>query len=173
MKVTRFFGRVCEKHPELSGERKTSNRKCVRCSSDRVNLMRKKRYNSDYEYREKINARNREIYSLLSDSRKKELSSNNNRLRSKRYSENPDYAANIILRVTERKRNLLRASLGGLFREQTLSIYKSAREQNMTVDHIIPIKGKGVCGLHVPWNLQLMTLHENSSKQNKLELIFE
>lgn len=47
-------------------------------------------------------------------------------------------------------------------------VYKKAMEWNMQVDHIIPLKGKNVCGLHCWANLQLLDSSLNQSKGNRL-----
>lgn len=38
-----------------------------------------------------------------------------------------------------------------------------------SVDHIVPINHPKVCGLHIPCNLQVITLEENVRKSNKFE----
>jgi len=71
--------------------------------------------------------------------------------------------------VAQRKKQIIRATPSWLTAEQRAEInalYLEAQRRpgEWHVDHIIPLRGKGVCGLHVPWNLQLLQGDENRRK---------
>lgn len=48
-----------------------------------------------------------------------------------------------------------------------ITMTQSTGEQYV-VDHIYPLRSDVVCGLHVPWNLRVMTQGENLKKSNSL-----
>jgi hypothetical protein len=63
--------------------------------------------------------------------------------------------------------NKLKATPSWFEKDKVDLIYKKALEWNMQVDHIIPLNGKNVCGLHCWANLQLLDASLNQSKGNR------
>lgn len=79
--------------------------------------------------------------------------------------------------VNARRRRFRDATPKWLTTEQKMEIrlkYRLAIELSRrlgvphAVDHIIPLQGEEVCGLHVPWNMEVITQEKNLKKSNKL-----
>lgn len=87
---------------------------------------------------------------------------------------NPDLYKEL---VSMRRRRFRQATPKWLSDEQKMEIrlkYRLAIELSRrtgvrhAVDHVVPLQGDNVCGLHVPWNLEVITQDENLKKSNKL-----
>jgi hypothetical protein len=81
-----------------------------------------------------------------------------------------------LLRVHQRNISIKRATPRWLTKDQQesiTSVYRSCAKMNMEgsiryhVDHVVPLGGKNVCGLHVPWNLQIIQAVDNLRKGNR------
>ncbi len=126
-----------------------------------------------------INARSRERW-LSNENRKarqREWQSNN-RDKCRRAcrtwaANNPE---NNLERVNRRRALKLKACPKWVNRRELRSIYDEARRISAStgtqyhVDHIVPLNHPLVCGLHVPWNLRLLTAEENIRKGNTFML---
>ena len=58
--------------------------------------------------------------------------------------------------------------LGNITWRQIGLMYKF-RPKKMTLDHIIPLNGDLVSGLHVPWNFQYLSEKDNVKKNNSFD----
>lgn len=194
--VPRCFGSVCAKHPELDGERYVSG-SCVACSADRIRLGRKKNSERTKEHRKKsylrmrlnpesvakkrlADAEYRKANKLkVNEKIKKWRSENPELLREyvkKSKAKNPDVSrANVAKRRAARMKRTpvwLTEDDHWMMRQA----YKLAELRTKIfgfvwhVDHIIPLQGENVSGLHTPNNLQVIPWAENISKGNSYQV---
>lgn len=79
----------------------------------------------------------------------------------------------ISRRYTLAKRNSAPSWLNEQQKEEIRTFYwlaidlRSVTGEEYHVDHIVPLQGKNICGLHVPWNLQILPSDLNIAKRNR------
>ena len=82
--------------------------------------------------------------------------------------------ARVLAMNAQRQSHVRMATPSWVDREQLQAVYDECKRLESEtgirhdVDHIIPLRGKNVCGLHVPWNLRAIPRTENQKKSNRL-----
>ena len=180
MKPTRYIGKICEKHPELGGERRKANRKCVKCACEKANLWAKnnkekqrlhnklsykKNIEKRIEYREKTKEHLAQWQRINYQNKKEEIMKAN---RAWQLSNPEKRIASLRNSFIVRKRLIGGQLISKRYSKEIMEFYKN-RPVGFDVDHQIPLRGKKVSGLHVPWNLQYLPSKENRVKGNKFE----
>lgn len=168
--VRYYTGLPCPKNHY--DERYTSNGGCVVCSyEEQVTEHAKKRYNKWYiENRERKLEKCKE-YNKQNYLKKKEYINEwkkNNKDKISVYSlrANSRRLVNI-----EKSAPLVDSEFFELFTfeiEDKRKYLEAITKTKWNVDHIVPLKGKTVCGLHVPCNMQLLPRIENLRKGNRV-----
>jgi len=150
-----FTGKPCLKG-HIS-ERYTTNRTCLSCSHKQAVAWMNNNKEHQLTKRRACYAKNPEKHSI----RFREWSKNNRHKLSIKELKRYEYIKNATPKwLTKEHYN------------QMESIYwLSKLQQELTdtkyhVDHIVPLQGKTVCGLNVPWNLQVFEAKENIRKSN-------
>lgn len=158
--------------PDRPGKRRSHCKDCRRKEvrdQDKKNRKRKSLYNKDYRKtnKEKIDLKGK-IYREQNRDRILKY------LKSWRKS-NPE---KVLTGSRERKKRQKQATPSWLSKDQEsqfADMYKLRDECSMLtgdpyeVDHIVPLKGSNISGLHVPWNLQVLPKDLNRSKGNRYE----
>lgn len=166
-----FTGKPC-KHGHLS-PRFASNKACVACEKARTTLLTPDARDHLREQRRKHEESRRDRkreYARIWYKRNKE------RIKQQRRA-HPNFkrrmrSANEQYRKACRKADIYKTYPD--IQHRIDLIYDEMKRRNeagldVVVDHIIPIKHDLVCGLHLPWNMQLISRRKNSQKGNTFD----
>lgn len=194
--VGRYFSKICDKHPEYKGERLTTSGHCYGCAKENVARMqavggsqhdRARRYTKEYSKRfaKELSEKAKAYRAALPDE-KKEAQEAKRREWNKLHKDRllaaskvrgakwrADFPEKHCAKENRRRATKLQATpdWGVVFFIEEAYALAKLREKLLGgrwhVDHIVPLKSKLVCGLHVEHNLRVIPAQHNISKGNR------
>ena len=150
---------------------------CVECLQedwvkDNANRSKKPKTEASKAAGKRYYEKNKEAVKARANARSKDEI---NQYRKKHKEKNPDYYKALTSVRKRRHRDATPKWITTGHKLAMRQLYLQAMEltkltgERYVVDHIVPLISDAVCGLHVPWNLRVITQEENLRKSNKLE----
>lgn len=161
-----YTGKPCKRgHVD---ERYVANGRCLSCMDKWKEDNRDKVVSMKAAWNERNKDYHANYYSENKD-KKIERSKVNSRLHNKKY----PWKALARTRAYQAAKEKRAISLSDSHKSDILHIYQQSAllrhlGYDYQVDHVVPLRGKTVSGLHVPWNLQVIPASQNMSKGNKI-----
>lgn len=180
-----FTGKPCKRGHVAS--RYMATRACVQCHAEaahawkeanpekhRTNLNTWKKKNPDKHSSYVKNARqkNPSLYNAHSKAWAQRNPEKRKRVAADYSKKNLD---KILANTNARRARLLSACPSWVSKQDIQKIYVARKQISLDtgllhhVDHVVPLRGKAVCGLHVPWNLRIIPAKENFQKGAKMD----
>lgn len=144
-----YTGKPCRKGH--TAQRRAINGCCTECEKEKNNSESRKAYMAQYadQNRDKI----RKIASNWQKKNKGKVNANTALRHTAKMKRKPTWLS---------KEDKLKIRC--LY--QVASMYSKHSDKKWHVDHIIPLQGETVSGLHVPWNLRVIPAVDNMKKNN-------
>ena len=155
--------RLCKNCGEPLAEGKRSH--AVFCNVTCKKQAEHKRRFSDADKREQIRVRAKEWREKNTEQARDNVS--------KWHKENPEKSSSYKAKYRYSRMNATPAWVTKEQLKDMAKLHEFCREleqlipEKYHVDHIIPLQGKNICGLNVPWNLQILEAKANIRKGNK------
>ena len=170
-----FTGKPC-KFGHFS-KRYIANRTCYECITSSINkfrienpqIVKERKHNSYVKNKESVKKKSK-AYALanpdkVKKSKKKYYLKNAKTIYGKSVAYKKQNRQQYQYYASQRRAKKLKATPYWADLESIKQFYLNCPE-GYEVDHIIPLQGKLVCGLHIPINLQYLTPTENYQKSN-------
>lgn len=188
--VPRYIGKVCGKHPELNGERYVASYGCILCSLNAVKKNQAKDRNLVHARNKQYREQNPEkIQQMHQDWRKANVEHDASRKQKYRTANAEKvkakykqyYDANYPKMLAKRNKqhaDKLKRTPVWLTEDDHWMIEQAYELAAMRtkmfgvawhVDHVLPLRGKTVSGLHTPYNMQVILGVENLHKGNRVQ----